>query len=476
MSGAPSDIWRSFERTVESLGDEAAVRHGSRALTFRDLTAAVERAAAGLTEVGVRAGELVAVSSADPIAFIAFVLATLRSSAAALLLAPGQGAQALRAVFDDVRVEWALTDDREVAERLAAAGGIEDVRTAGPVFAVARPARVERRALAGDVAIVKLSSGSTAQPKAIAVGAEAVLAEAAAVSSTLDLGPGRDVLCPVPLHHSYGFDLAILPMITAGSTVSVHAPLVPSLLVRQLEDRRTSVFLGVPALYSVLLETPLAAVPDLAHVDYLLSCTAPLSVDLIERFHARFGVAICQHYGASEVGAVANHVPARVLARPASVGQAMPGVEIEIVDGEVVVSGPAIASGYLSGGDEPSPFRDGRFHMGDEGALDDEGFLTIAGRRDALINVGGLKVSPDEVQLVLERHPAVREAVVVGRRDGAGNEVVYATVAVRGDVTELELIQFCRGELDDFKVPRRVELRAELPRLASGKIDRRAIA
>ena len=107
----------------------------------------------------------------------------------------------------------------------------------------------------------------------------------------------------------------------------------------EFENRGTRVFLGVPALYSVLLETPLTAIPDLSHIDYLLSCTAPLGVDLIERFHARFGIAICQHYGSSEVGAAANHVPSEVLAHPASVGKAMPGVELQIVDGEVVVSG-----------------------------------------------------------------------------------------------------------------------------------------
>ena len=132
-------------------------------------------------------------------------------------------------------------------------------------------------------------------------------------------------LCPVPLHHSYGFDLRnpaddLRRLDGVGPTHPVSL-----LLLRQLEYRGTRVFLGVPVLYSVLLETPLAAIPDLSHIDYLLSCTAPLGVDLIERFHARFGIAICQHYGSSEVGAAANHVPSEVLANPASVGKAMPG-------------------------------------------------------------------------------------------------------------------------------------------------------
>jgi acyl-CoA synthetase (AMP-forming)/AMP-acid ligase II len=151
----------------------------------------------------------------------------------------------------------------------------------------------------------------------------------------------------------------------------------------------------------------------------------------------------------------------------------MPGVEIEIVDGEVTVAGPGLASGYLWGAPATSPFRDGRFHMGDDGTLDADGFLTIAARRDALINVGGLKVSPLEVERVLERHPAVREAVVAGRSDGRGGAFVRATVALRADVTEDELIAHCRSVLEDYKVPRVIELRDELPRLPSGKVNRR---
>jgi long-chain acyl-CoA synthetase len=474
MTAVPSDIWRCFERCAERLPGETAIRFGDRAVSFRALATEVDLRAQRLAALGLRAGDLVAVSSRNPVAFTALVLALLKSSAAALLLSPTQGAHALRSIFHDVRVDWAVTDDRELATRLTSVAGRERAREFANMYAVARPAQVTQRTATATLAVVKLSSGSTAEPKAIAIDAAAVLAEAGAVSTTLGLGPGKNVLCPVPLHHSYGFDLGVLPMLTTGSSLTVHAPLVPSVVIRRLQDSRTSVFLGVPAMYSLLLETPLEASPDFSHIDYMLSCTAPLGVGLIQRFHTRFGVPICQHYGASEVGAVTTQVPAQVLFRPSSVGRPTAGVEIEIVEGEVVVSGPAVASGYLSGEPERSPFRNGRFHMGDNGSLDADGFLTLAGRRDALINVGGLKVSPNEVQVVLERHPAVREAAVVGRGDGSGNEFVYAAVAVRGDVTELELIRFCRGELEDFKVPRRVELRDKLPRLPSGKVDLRS--
>jgi long-chain acyl-CoA synthetase len=468
MAVSAEDVWKSFSETAAHNRGRTALRGAFGELTFGQLERRSLDAAEELVELGIVPGQLVAVAGSDASAFATLVLAAMRISAPAVLLSSAQRDHVLRAVLDGVGVAWLVTDETALANRAAGLAGADAIPTKS--FACVRGsggARTDET-----LAIVKLSSGSTGDPKAIGVSAAAVLAEADGVAKTFALGPGVSILCPVPLHHSYGFDLGVLPMVRTGATLVVHAPLVPLRLVRQLEAG-VRVFLGVPAIYAALLEMPHETPPDLSGVPYLLSCTAPLSTSAIERFHRRFGVPICQHYGASEAGAVTTHVPAEVLRRPASVGRAMPGVEIEIVDGEVTVSGPALATGYLYGAPTPSPFRQGRFHMGDDGSLDSDGFLTVTGRRDALINVGGFKVSPAEVERVLERHPAVREAVVSGRSDGRGGELVWAMVAVRGEVTESELVAHCRSELEESKVPRRIEVRAALPRLPSGKVDRR---
>lgn len=140
-------------------------------------------------------------------------------------------------------------------------------------------------------------------------------------------------------------------------------------------------------------------------------------------------------------------------------------------EGEVVVASGAVARGYVLGAPPgPSPFRAGAFWMGDLGSMDADGFLTLLGRRDALINVGGLKVSPAEVAAALERHPAVREAAVLGVADGHGDEVPWAAVALSASADESELLAFCRAALAEYKVPRRIEIHDELPRTASGKV------
>jgi len=119
---------------------------------------------------------------------------------------------------------------------------------------------------------------------------------------------------------------------------------------------------------------------------------------------------------------------------------------------------------------EISPFTDGAFRMGDIGHLDANGFLYLHGRKEALINVGGLKASPDEVTMVLESCPAVREAGVIGVRDATGEEFIYAAVALRSALSEKELLAFCRSRVADYKVPRRLDIFDELPRGPSGKI------
>jgi acyl-coenzyme A synthetase/AMP-(fatty) acid ligase len=178
---------------------------------------------------------------------------------------------------------------------------------------------------------------------------------------------------------------------------------------------------------------------------------------------------------------VTLHDPPEVIERPASVGRAMEGVRVSVVsgdgtalppgsEGEVVVSSDALARGYALGAPDRSPFRAEGLWTGDLGQLDDEGFLTLRGRRDLLINVGGFKVSPQEVAVTLERHPAVREAAALGIDTGAGEHVVCAAVEIASPVEEAELIAFCAVNLAEYKVPRRIVVLEELPRTRTGKI------
>ena len=441
---ASTALWDALRSRTGGLGDRVAVQAPAGQLTFRELWAEAERTAASLRAAGVGEGTVVGLRLRNSPRFLTTFLALCRLDATIALLSPDYRDDELGAIAAGVGLANVVSDT-------GVARGEE-----------ARDDEVTE-------ALLKFSSGSTAEPKGIALTADNVLAEAETVTATLELRPGDTVLAGVPLFHSYGFDLGVLTTLVAGSTLVLEDAFVPRRTLASLTG--VTAFLGVPAQYRAFLDTRLDSPPDLAGVRWLLSCTAPLAPETVIAFAQRFGAPICQHYGSSETGAVTTHVPDEVLARPASVGHVMDGVELLLDDGEVVVTSGAVARRYVLGAPPaPSPLGDGTFRTGDLGSLDVDGFLTLHGRKDALINVGGLKVSPAEVAATLERHPAVREAAVLGVPDGRGEEVVFAAVALSGAADETELLAFCRSGLAEYKVPRRIEIRDELPRTAAGKV------
>lgn len=482
-------LWDLFTTTAREHGRRAAVEASDGALTFSELHAAADAVAAELSAAGIREVDCVAQILPNGLAFVPVFLALARLHVRVLLVSPAYQRAELRAIASRLGPSWWVApasfgdgqdDDELVFDR------VREVPVApGVMVRVLRPARraAGTATFPDDTLLVKLSSGSTGEPKGIALGTRQLLAEAANVVDSLRLTAGDRVLAPVPIFHSYGFDLGVLPCLTAGATLVLPGRFVPRSTARALAGAEVSVFLGVPAMYRTLLDACAGEALDLSRPRWLLSCTAPLNPALVADFHAAFHAPICQHYGSSEAGGVTTHVPAEVLRRPASVGVPMCGVRVRVlaadgsecppgVEGEVVVDGPQVARAYVSGAPEgPSPLEEGRFRTGDLGAFDTDGFLHLRGRRDRLINVGGLKVSPLEVQQVLEGFAGVREAAVLGGRDALGEEVVHAVVSLRSPCTEAELLDFCRRHLADYKVPRRIEIRDELPRGASGKVQ-----
>jgi acyl-CoA synthetase (AMP-forming)/AMP-acid ligase II len=473
-------LWEAFGARTRDLGNRIAVSTSTEELTFGDLWKEADRLASLFVGAGVTERARAGLALPNSPRFVTALLALCRLDASVALLSPQYGPGELSAIVAGIRPACIVTD-QDLAPGITAAAPISR-SSAVNGLEVLLPADPATEAPAPSAALLKFSSGSTAEPKGIALSAGNVIAEVENVKRTLGLGHDDRILAGVPLFHSYGFDLGVLPTLYAGSTLVLDEAFVPRRTLAALEGAGLAAFLGVPAQYRALLAARLDVPPDLSGVRWLLSCTAPLAPDVVTAFGGRFNAPICQHYGSSETGAVTTHVPAEVLRRPESVGRPMVGVRVTIAgpdvgavppgeEGEVVVESGAVAGGYVLGAPPgPSPLREGSFWTGDVGRMDADGFLTVLGRRDVLINVGGLKVSPAEVAATLEAHPAVREAGVIGVPDGQGDEVPYAVVALSRSTDEAELLSFCRAALAEYKVPRRIEIRDELPKSATGKV------
>ena len=331
------------------------------------------------------------------------------------------------------------------------------------------------------------STGSTGRPKRVSRSHRMMVAEADQYQAAVGLGP-QDVIAGVaPVFHSYGLCCVMLSAVRSGARAVLYREFQPETVMASVTRERATVFTGSPFHYSLMSMLSRRPGVDLSSLRWCVSCGASAPAAVVSRFRAVFGLSVRQLYGASEVGSVAFNRSQDPIATAASVGTPLPGVRVRIVSpdggdlaagetGEIAVSSAAGSTRYE---DLPEvsaqAFRDGWFFSGDLGHLDAEGALHVTGRTKLLINVAGNKVDPLEVEGVLEQHPGVLEAAVVGLPGAHGLEVVKAAVVPRS-ATRLdaeELRAFCAERLIGYKVPRVVEVRASLPRSPTGKLLRK---
>jgi acyl-CoA synthetase (AMP-forming)/AMP-acid ligase II len=217
--------------------------------------------------------------------------------------------------------------------------------------------------------------------------------------------------------------------------------------------------------------------PGTERLRFVRSCSAALSPAQMAVMEERLGVPVLEAYGMTEAShqMASNPLPPGKRV-PGSVGRGT-GVEITIIDGEVCIRGANVIDGYENNPEaNASSFVNGWFRTGDQGTLDSGGYLRLLGRIKELINRGGEKISPREVDEVLEHHPAVAEAVCFGVPHATWGEEVAAAVVLRAPATEKELLAFCRERLADFKVPKRLYIVESIPKGPTGKVQRRLLA
>jgi len=273
VAGSSSQLWDAFQARTGSLGEQVAVETAGVELGFGELWSQAEGLATRFLEAGVREGRVAGLALGNSPLFPAAFLALCRLDATVALLPPQYGRTELKAIADNVGLSSIVTE-AEGGPRIAAAIPIANASVADGLR-VLMP-RVDARPASRDEVLLKFSSGSTADPKGIALSADNVLAEAENITTTLELGLGDRILSGVPLFHSYGFDLGVLPTLHSGATLLLEDAFVPRRTLRRLAYRVTA-FLGVPAQYRAFLTTQLDKMPDLSGVRWLLSCTAPLA-------------------------------------------------------------------------------------------------------------------------------------------------------------------------------------------------------
>ena len=297
-------------------------------------------------------------------------------------------------------------------------------------------------------------------------------------------------LCVMPLFHVHGIVMSTLAALGSGGAEVVMPGGFNAMgfwaLVR---EHRVTWFSAVPTIHQMLLRRSGSGRPEGARgLRFIRSSSSALSAATMQQLEETIGVPVIEAYSMTEAAhqMTANPLPPGER-RPGSVGRGA-GVEVGIVDdawrqqpagttGEVVVRGPSVVDGYANNQEaNAASFREGWFRTGDQGVLSEDGYLTLVGRLKELINRGGEKIAPREIDDVLLQHPAVAEAVAFGLPHPTWGEEVAVAVVLREPVAERELLRYCRERLADFKVPKRVFIVDEIPRTATGKVQRRGVA
>jgi len=373
----------------------------------------------------------------------------------------------------------------ELIPRPEAASGLFDLAGAGPAAAT----RCEYPA-AGDIAFVLHTSGTTSQPKIVPLTQRHLLASAHQALRVKELTERDRCLNLVPHFHVYAL-ISVLSLLLAGASFVSATHFTATEFFDWLEEFRPTSYTGVPAMHQAILAAAASRAKPLPPpcLRYIPSSGAPLSPQTREQLERLFAAPVIESYGMTEAGLITSNPMPPGARPPGSVGRPV-GAEIAVideagdrlphgVDGEVIVRGPSVMGGYEN---DPSAneqaFVDGWLRTGDLGRWDADGYLYITGRIKEMINRGGEKISPREIDEALLQHPAVAQAVAFAVPDPHLGETVGAAVVLRPGalVTEQEIRQSAADRLADFKVPRQVIFLEELPKGPTGKLQRIGLA
>lgn len=340
-----------------------------------------------------------------------------------------------------------------------------------------------------DVALFLHTSGTTSRPKGVPLTHANLMASLRNIVATYALTPDDASLIVMPLFHVHGLIGATLSTLLSGGTVIVPPVFSAGKFWPMVKEHRATWYSAVPTIHQILLSRADDDHAPRGGLRFIRSCSSALAPAVFAQLEERFGAPVLEAYGMTEAShqMASNPLPAAGPRKPGSVGKGT-GVDIVILDtqgtilpngqqGEVSIRGRNVMHGYRNNPDaNASSFTNGYFRTGDQGVLDAENYLTLTGRLKELINRGGEKISPLEVDAVLLEHPAVAEAVSFAVPDPKYGEEVHGAVVLKGAATADDLVAFCRDRLADFKVPKKIHITDALPRTATGKIQRRHVS
>jgi long-chain acyl-CoA synthetase len=537
-AGVPHEIGLSqdtlitrMERTVRDFPGLMATHFFGAKLTYREFADQVNRFAASLSGLGVNPGDRVAIMLPNcPQTVIAFY-AALTIGAAAVMTNPMYVEREIKHQFKDAGVKVLVGLDhlypriakvwKETPVQHLVITGIRDylpfplnllyplkakrqnLNLSVPYGANVHPFKGLVRQNAGtpprpklavdDLAVLQYTGGTTGVAKGVMLSHSNLVANIDQITAWLPaLQRGKErFLCVVPFFHVLGLTAVMNWSVCAGFTMVVLPRFELKMFLKTIVKTRPTIAILVPTIITAMVNAPNIAKYDLTSINYVVSGSAPLPVEIMRRFEELTGGVIIEGYGLTETAPVTHVNPVKGTRKPGSIGIAVPSTDARIVDldtgtreqpakepGELAVKGPQVMKAYWNmPAESAEALRDGWLYTGDIAYMDEDGYVYIVDRKKDLIIAGGFNIYPRDIDEVLYEHPKVADAVTIGIPDPYRGETVKVFVVVKpGEtLTEEEVVAHCRERLAAYKVPRYVEFRAELPKTIVGKVLRKEL-
>ena len=477
--------------------DKAAVVDPDRMLSYSELAHRVDALAARLRTAGVERGDRVAVVLPNGVEAAVAIYGVMRAGAAFSPVNTTMKRAKLGHVLSDAGVAAVICDPERSDLVRAALSPSPETPVITDIEHAVDDVQLPPRPLTGDLAAVIYTSGSTGDPKGVTLSHGNMTFAADSIIEYLEMQESDTILCVLPLSFDYGL-YQLLMSVRVGATLVIERGFAfPGRVVQLLERHRVTGLPGVPTVFQVLTSLRGLAERRLPDLRFVTNTAAALPAPTIAAIRRTFPNArLYSMYGLTECKRATYLPPDQLDVRPNSVGIPIPGTEAWIEDedgnvlgpnevGELVIRGAHVMQGYWNDPETSDRrLRPGRWPWervlltGDLFRSDEEGYLYFVGRRDDLIKSGGEKVYPREVEDVLHDAPGVREAAAVGVPDRLLGTAIFAHVSPHPGVSldEAGLRAHCASHLEDYKVPRRVIVHAELPKTSNGKIDRVSLA
>jgi fatty-acyl-CoA synthase len=472
--------------------ERTALHFEGRDWTYGQMQGEIEGAASRLAALGVAKGDRVAFLGHNQPMFLFAMFACARLGAIFVPLNFRLTGAELAFMIGDSGACALIVDETHrptIAPQLPSLSSLRCVLAAEqPALWLAgeAPAAPQVAASENDVAVIMYTSGTTGRPKGAMLTHGNIWWNNASGMHTLDVLGDDVTLVAAPIFHIGGLNVTTLTALQKGALVVLHRTFDPGRALADIAAHRATSMFGVPAMFLFMAHHPAFATADLSSLRLLIVGGAPCPLPLLKTYLGR-GVSMQQGYGLTETSPMVSFLaPEYALTKVGSSGRTPMFVDVRIVassgevvttpgaQGEILVRGPNVFKGYwgLAEATAKAIDRDGWFHTGDAGFLDEQGFLTISDRIKDMIITGGENVYPAEVESELMRHPAIAEVGVIGEPDAHWGERIVAVAALKpgAALTLEELREFAGERLAGYKLPRRLELVSALPRNATGKI------